>query len=53
MIETELPCETAIEDFSFINQELKYALLFDKYFFRNLKEGQLEKNIKVIERKLK
>lgn len=53
MVEMELPCETAIEDFSFINQELKYASLFDKYFFKNPKEGQLERNIKLIERKIK
>lgn len=53
MVEKEIPCETAIEDFTFINQELKYASLFDKYFFENLKEGQLERNIKLIERKLK
>ena len=48
LVEKEIPCETAIEDFSFINQELKYASLFDKYFFKNLKEGQLERNIKLI-----
>lgn len=53
LVEKEIPCETAIEDFSFINQELKYASLFDKYFFKNLKEGQLERNIKLIERKIK
>lgn len=53
MVEQEIPCETAIEDFTFINRELKYASLFDKYFFRNLKEGQLERNIKLIERKIK
>lgn len=53
MVEIELSCETAIEDFTFINQELIYASLFDKYFFTNLKEGQLERNIKLIERKIK
>ena len=53
LVEKEIPCETAIEDFSFINQELKYASLFDKHFFKNLKEGQLERNIKLIERKIK
>ena len=39
MVEIELPCETAIEDFTSINKELKYASLFDKYFFINLKKG--------------
>lgn len=53
MIESNVTVETAIEDFRFINHELIYASLYDKYFFTDFNEKQLERNIKLIERKLK